>query len=182
MGAEDHVSLYPAYLPHEFNSINRRQTYAWFNRWLANKDLGVDEAPFDSSPPEALNCTSTGQVLTSLKGRSVVQVNSDRARALAARSPFRGQAAKPVELRGQVRNALRVRLALPSVRSPLRTRILSVSEAPDVTVEEFDFYSDEHVRVPGWFMKPRGTEERLPSHPLRERKRKRRGAFRGQAR
>ncbi len=60
MGAEERVRLFTAFLPHEFDFFNRRETYAWFNRWLAKKDWGVEETEFDSSPPEALNCTSTG--------------------------------------------------------------------------------------------------------------------------
>lgn len=163
MGAEDRVKLFSAYLPHEFNSINRRETYAWLNRWLARKDQGVAEAPFDASSPEALNCTSTGQVLTSLGGRSVLQINSDRARALAAQSPFQAGAIELGELRSRVREALCTLLSLPSVRLPLRTRILSTSERPDATVEEFDFHSEEQIRVPGWFMKPRGIKKPLPT-------------------
>jgi cephalosporin-C deacetylase-like acetyl esterase len=163
LGAEGHVRLFTAYLPHEFNCINRRETYAWLNRWLGTKDQTVAEAPFDVSAPGALDCTSTGQVLTSLGGRSVVQINSDRARAVAGQNPLQAGSLEPGELRIRVRKALRARLSLPLARFPLRIRILSTSERPDATVEEFAFHSEEQIRVPGWFMKPKGYSQPLPT-------------------
>src|SRR5207249_551419 len=41
--AEERIRLYPAFLPHQFDYFNRRETYAWFNKWLAKKDLGLTE-------------------------------------------------------------------------------------------------------------------------------------------
>src|SRR5215469_4429665 len=81
MGASDKVGLFGSPLPHAYEFFNRRETYRWFNRWLGSEEWGTDEEQFDESAPDALNCTSTGQVRTSLGGRSVVQLNVDRLRA-----------------------------------------------------------------------------------------------------
>ena len=85
MGAAEKVRLFGSPMPHDFDFFNRQETYRWFNRWLAHEDRDMEEAEFDESAPEALNCTSTGQVLTSLGGRSVVRLNSDRLRAPSPR-------------------------------------------------------------------------------------------------
>lgn len=154
MGAEEKVRLFTAFLPHEFDSFNRRETYAWFNRWLAKKDLGVDEAEFDSSPPETLNCTSTGQVLTSLGGRSVIQVTRDRARVIVPQGPFHDAGLDADTVRKRVRGKLKDLLALPSARVPLEPRLLSSGTRPGATIEEFELRSEQQIRVPGWFMKP----------------------------
>ena len=90
MGAADKVSLFGSPLPHHYEFFNRREAYRWFNRWLGREEWGTEEAEFDKSAPDALNCTSTGQVLTSLGGRSVVQLNADRLRTLCpVNSPMR---------------------------------------------------------------------------------------------
>lgn len=65
-GAPDKVQTFAGHLPHSLDFFSRRAMYSWFNRWLGNMDAGVEEADFDASPDEALNCTNTGQVLTSL--------------------------------------------------------------------------------------------------------------------
>ncbi len=40
MGAADKVKLFGSPLPHAFDFFNRRETYAWFNRWLGKPELG----------------------------------------------------------------------------------------------------------------------------------------------
>jgi dienelactone hydrolase len=162
LGAEEKVRLFAAFLPHEFDLFNRRETYGWFNRWLAGKDLGVDEAEFESSPAGALNCTSTGQVLTSLGGRSIVQVNRDRATLLKSRGPLGAPALGANAIQDRVRGNLRALLALPSNRFPLDARLLSSDDRAGVTIEEFEFRSEEQIRVPGWFMKPSQKRSRFP--------------------
>ena len=87
-GAEDQVGLYASHLPHGMDFFNRTETYGWFNRWIGNPHVGNEEAEFDAFPAERLNATSTGQVLTSLGGRSVLQLTTDRARTIMQKSPF----------------------------------------------------------------------------------------------
>jgi cephalosporin-C deacetylase-like acetyl esterase len=163
MGLEEKVQLFTSYLPHGFDFFTRRATYDWFNSWLAKKDLGDEEAEFDPSPPVALNCTSTGEVLTSLGGRSVVQISSDRARILAAPSTLLHTSGGPQALRQNIRQQLRDLLALPSERGALRPRLLSARTGQGVTTEEFEFWSEPHVRVPGWFLKPPATRTPVPT-------------------
>jgi len=159
-GAGDKVELFASPLPHDFDFFTRRATYTWFNRWLAKADPGNEEAEFDTSPPDSLNCTRTAEVLTSLGGRSLVQINSDRARALAASSLLRQTSADPAALRQRVREQLHGLLGLPSEREPLRPQVLSVSTGQSLTIEEFEFRSEPQIRVPGWLIKP--LEAKLP--------------------
>jgi cephalosporin-C deacetylase-like acetyl esterase len=154
MGAGEKIRLFAAFLPHEFDFFNRRETYTWFNRWLKKTGLGVAEVEFESSPPNALNCTSTGQVLSSMGGRSVVQVNADRARALMRANPPDIAALDIDSARIRLRDRLRNLLALPATRFPLEPRVLSSGDRSGVTIEEFEFHSEEQIRVPGWFVKP----------------------------
>jgi cephalosporin-C deacetylase-like acetyl esterase len=162
-GAEGKAGLFASHLPHDLDFFQRRATYGWFNRWLGNRMAGTEEAEFDASPPGSLNCTSTGQVLTSLGGRSVVRVNIDRARALMRESPFSASSAEVDQVMPTVRNALSRLLALPRERTPLRSRVLSLNRAKHVVIEEVQFESEPGLRTMGWFVKPPGSESSYPT-------------------
>jgi cephalosporin-C deacetylase-like acetyl esterase len=163
LGTEDRVRLYKAFLPHGFDFFNRRETYAWFNRWLAKKDVGVSEAEFDRFPQKVLRCTSTGQVLTSLGGHSVVQLRTDQSRIKHPQTTTPLSRQQMDQLREQIHGQLRRLLAMPSSRLPLEARILSSGDQPEMTIEEFELRSDEQIRIPGWFLRPRASRGPLPT-------------------
>ena len=53
-------------------------------RWLLKQDDAVDEPDFPIATDAELQCTRTGQVLTDFKGKSVFDLNAERARELRA--------------------------------------------------------------------------------------------------
>jgi hypothetical protein len=107
-------------------------------------------------PDSELLVTSTGQVLTSLGGRTAYQVNFDRLTKLEA---ARGSGALNKE---NIRHTLRELLALPAGDQPIRGTTLSTSNRGDLIAEEFEFYSEPAIRVPGWFLKPAQETAKLP--------------------
>ena len=163
MGAAEKVSLYTKALPHDYDFFSRRAACEWFNRWLGQEDWGSDEAGFDESAPDALNCTATGQVLTSLGGRSIVQLNTDRLRALAPVNPLGSTPGEAQAFRERARRTLKELLALPTERTVLDSRIYSSSTRKDVIIEEFVIHSEPYIRVPGWFLKPAHGGEPFPA-------------------
>lgn len=154
-GAEDKVGLSPSSLPHDYDFFHRRATYDWFNKWLGGRG-DHSEAEFDHSPDAELLVTSTGQVLTSVGGRTAYEVNFDLLKRLEA---ARGSGPLNKE---QVRHTLRELLALPPGDQPVRGTALSTSNRDDIIAEEFEFYSEPAVRVPGWFVKPAHAAAKLP--------------------
>ncbi|MGH9327506.1 MAG: alpha/beta hydrolase family protein [Terriglobia bacterium] len=156
LGAQEKVSLFASHLPHDFDFFQRRAVCDWFDRWLGVSPAESTEAPFDASPPGTLNCTSTGQVLTSLGGRSVVQVNINLARQILPESPFRN-GAQDAAAKDNVRSQIPKLLALPEHRTTLNARILSSNPRKDVVIEEIQFESQPGVRVMGWFVRPSGS-------------------------
>ncbi|MGH9454318.1 MAG: hypothetical protein ACRD2O_10170, partial [Terriglobia bacterium] len=154
LGAKEKVGIFASHLPHDLDFFHRRETYGWFNQWLGKPEAGIEEAEFDASPQGSLNCTSTGQVLTSLGGRSVVQVNIDRARQMMPGSPFRDGSPDATGVRQKIRAELIQLLALPKQRSPLRPKVLSSNQRSSVMIEEFQFESEPGVRLTGWFVTP----------------------------
>jgi hypothetical protein len=115
----------------------------------------VEEADFDDIGDSALNCTSTGQILTSLGGRTAYRVNFDRLRSIEARRGSTGVT------KNQIRDSLRDILALPTQSSAMRQTVLSKNTRRDLAIEEFEFYSEPAIRVPGWFLKPSSGSSKL---------------------
>jgi cephalosporin-C deacetylase-like acetyl esterase len=153
LGAGDKVDLFAGHLPHDLDYFQRRAMYGWFNRWFGKMDAGVEENDFDGSPEADLNCTTTGQVLTSLGGRSVVQLNRDRAKELLPPGLFCTKGADPSSAREQVRAQLAKLLAIPSKRSPLNDRILASLPGRKLRIDEIQFESEPGVRITGWFVR-----------------------------
>ncbi len=151
LGAGNKVKLFGSPLPHDYDFFNRREAYGWFNRWLGSEQWGTEEAEYDSSAPGTLDCTSTGQVLTSLGGRSVIQLNEEQLRK-AAPADHRGGAETSRE---RARQIIKKLLALPARRTPLNPRIISSNTwRKGIVVDEFVLHSEPRVRVPGWFLRP----------------------------
>lgn len=154
LGKEDQVGLYASHLPHGLNFFNRRQIYAWFNKWLKHGSDIPGEAPFDIFPEKLLNATTTGQVSTSLGGRSVVQVSVDRVRLLLPKSRMWDASADLPTAQKHFRKELARLLALPDQRLPLEPRVLSSNVRKGAVIEEFELLSEPGIRVTGWFVKP----------------------------
>jgi len=159
-GATEHVGLYASHLPHSLNFFNRIKTYEWFRRSLDNPTARIEEAEFEDFPEKRLNATSTGQVLTSLGGRSVVQLSTDRARTAMQKSRFRNNTINSTGIRDHAKKELAGLLALPHHRSPLQSRIRSTNPRKSVVIEEFQFDSEPGMRIPGWFLRPSSTSNR----------------------
>ncbi len=162
LGAGEKVGLFTGDLPHGMDFFSRRAIYGWFNRWFDKVDAGLEEEPYDNAPDSALNATRTGQVSSSLHGRSVVQLNSDRAKQLLPVSYFNDLANDPTEARRKVRTQLAGLLALPSEKTALHARTISSNIRKKQRIEEFQFESEPSIRIVGWFVSP---QDGAPSHP-----------------
>jgi len=155
MNATEKVKLFGSPLPHAFDFFNRREVYRWFNRWIGKEEWGDGEAEFENSPPGTLNCTSTGQVLTSLGGRSVVHLNTERLREITRPRPTIRSADDLKSARQRAQTVLRKLLGLPALRTPLNPEIISSNVwKDDIAVDGFTFNSEPLVRVTGWFLRP----------------------------
>lgn len=154
LGAAEKAGLFATSLPHDYDFFSRQAAYRWFNRWLGREDWGTEEAEFDEAAPSELDCTTTGQVLTSLGGRTVVQLNSDRLNEMAPANSPASILSDAGAFQQNARNTLRSLLALPSEKSQLDSVTLSSHSRKGVQIEEVVFRSEPAIRVTGWFLKP----------------------------
>jgi cephalosporin-C deacetylase-like acetyl esterase len=154
MGAPQKAALFATSLPHDNDFFSRRAAYEWFNRWLGQEAWGTEEVEFIEATAGELNCTTTGQVLTSLGGRTVVQLSTDRLEKMQPANPPGNSPGGAKSFREHAQNTLRHLLALPTRKTSLDSVTLSSHTRKGVQIEEIVLYSEPSVRVTGWFMKP----------------------------
>ena len=162
LGAREKVNLFAGDLPHGMDFFSRRAIYGWFNLWFDKMDAGVEEAEYDAAPDSLLNATASGQVSTSLGGRSVVQMSTERARTLLPPSYFANGNNDFSSASEQVKRHLSELLVLPQKKTSLQARMLSSNIRKRQGIEEIQFESEPGVRIVGWFIAPQDSK---PTHP-----------------
>ncbi len=92
---------------HGLNQELREAAAEFFLRALGRRHETVREAPTDLSSAEDLFCTSTGQVSTALQSKSVSDLNTERADAIAPEHAMPQTASEFEVYRSQVANRIR---------------------------------------------------------------------------
>jgi dienelactone hydrolase len=89
-GHGDRVALSQGYHKHQYSAENQAKAFAFLDRAFGQPvHAALGEAK--TLPPEALRCTPSGQVREDLKGRSLMEVIRDEARAPHPPSPSIGE-------------------------------------------------------------------------------------------
>ena len=82
-GAEDRVHMVEADAKHGLSEPLRVGAVDWFSRWLSPVSREVVERPTDLPTAEEVQCTESGQVVTSLGGKTIMDLNRERAARIA---------------------------------------------------------------------------------------------------
>ena len=133
------------------------QIEAFFNHWRQHNDNPPPAlAAFPFKPHPELQCTSTGQVATALQGRSIYQINRDRARSVVpAKAPI-------VSRRDLDKLQIRLRNEIPAVTcmdasatTPLQVDIIAKEERADSELETIVLHSCSGMVLPARIALPR---------------------------
>jgi dienelactone hydrolase len=82
LGYGERVDLFESDEPHGFTRPRRVATARWMKRWLLKQDEALLEPDFPILTDAELQCTRTGQVLSSFADKSVFDLNAQRAQEL----------------------------------------------------------------------------------------------------
>ena len=159
--AADRLDVVVGHLPHALDALSRQAVYEWFNRWLCHRTAAIEEVEFDVAPISELNCTKTGQVLTSFNGQTVTELNVELMKQLLPRSSSEDASASA---RDRVCSELRSLLAIPNAESNLRAVILSKSYGSTCNIDEFQIEPEPGIRTLGWYV--RSTRKLVPQQPV----------------
>ena len=155
-GAKNRVALFSSTLPHDYDFFHRTATYEWFNMWLLDGHGDAEETDFQDAPEATLWCTTTGQVLSSLGGRTAVEVNTNRLRTLRSSADRTGFDSE------RIPTELREILSLHDLPRNVRGHSLSSKTYKDIAIEEIEYESQPGIRIPGWFLKPAVGTAKFP--------------------
>src|SRR6185295_13497997 len=98
IGHAERVDLIEYNDKHGFSQPRREAALRWMLRWLQGVDEPRTEKPVVLFKEEDLRCTSSGQVLSDLKGKSVFDLNLERCRALEAARAIALPTVPPLDL------------------------------------------------------------------------------------
>lgn len=149
--------------PHGYLLNRRQETVRWMQRWLNDRpdDTG-EEPPIALLPEEALYCTPTGQLSTSLGGRTVQQMN----RELAEQQHTGRKSSKmsdPSELRLMIAERLGITVSLGQERvAPPETQR---GQQPEhgYRVEDIALETEQGITVPALVLVPEQGEAPKPA-------------------
>src|SRR5262245_24966699 len=147
LGHGERVDLFEFNDKHGFSQPRREAAMRWMRRWLLNKDDAPVEGDFPIFKDAELQCTRTGQVLEDLKGKSVFDLNAERAAELAAKRPR----LKPEELRGQINRLLAMRLIPVPLAKPVAHGVIGRGQ---YQISKYAFPTEPGIVVPGLLFQP----------------------------
>lgn len=157
LGRSECVDLCEAPGEHAYARTQREAALRWMRRWLQ----GVDEATAEPMPllstDADLQVTESGQVVRDLKGRTVWDLNLERARGSAAeREALWRDKAKAL---AEVRRLAGVR---PAEGKP-DVKAVGTVEREGYRIEKLRIERPGEVPVPGLLFVPAGREGKLPA-------------------
>lgn len=148
--APDRIAMAEADDGHGYSLPRRLAAYAWFARWLQEREDHAPEAEAPLASFEDLQCTRTGQVATSLGGETLHSLN--RARAAALRRPARPDL-------GQVRRLT----GYAAAGGSLAARPFGELRREGYRIERLVYDSEPEMPVPALLMIPDGSAGRRPA-------------------
>jgi len=146
LGNPESVTFFEHDDTHSWSLPRRQATIRWLQKWL-NHDPDDDGAEPDTPIESAadLNCTPTGQLITSLRGETIQSMTKARAEELARARPNRTAG----EIAALVRNRLNV--TLPGAATAIR-RGETIQDG--YTVESLDLQTEPGIIVPARILVP----------------------------
>jgi cephalosporin-C deacetylase-like acetyl esterase len=153
--AGDRVALQATTVSHGYVYEMRRATYGWFNRWFEMKNVDDDETSQAVESEAALYVTPTGFVTTSLGGETALSLTRKMADEIPTPASLSAD-----DVRGRIRSVLGVEA---SRNAPLAGRVLATIKKPGLRAEQFEFTSEQEIRIPGWLLTPDNAGPSTPT-------------------
>lgn len=160
LGVPERVRMVEFDHRHMYSQPLREATYAWFDRWLKGIENVTPEPEILTEKDAALQCTPTGQVLTSLGGKTVYSFNHARAEELGKQLALRR---RDPSFRKELLAAVREQLALPSATTQPRLQKITATEAGNLIIEKLLLETEAGIVVPTRLIRAKDRSDRLPA-------------------
>jgi cephalosporin-C deacetylase-like acetyl esterase len=160
LGVPERIKMVEFDHPHMYSQPLREATYAWFDHWLKGVAGEAHEPAIITEKDDTLQCTPSGQVITSLGGKRVYDFNRAQAEQELRLLDSRRHS---VDFRTTLAEKIRRRLALPVDAVAPAAKTLATSEVGDLAVEKLLLETDPGIQVPTRVIHRQGLERRAPA-------------------
>jgi cephalosporin-C deacetylase-like acetyl esterase len=163
LGVPDHIKMVEFDHRHMYSQPLREATYAWFDRWLKGTENEAHEPPIVTEKDDVLQCTPTGQVETSMGGKTMADFN--RADAEKLERNLEERRSRP-EFRSELSTKIIERLGLHSDlsgRTPSAPQKVGEIELKDLVIEKYLLSPEEGIVVPTRIILPGNHPAKLPA-------------------
>ncbi|MBI4625119.1 MAG: acetylxylan esterase [Verrucomicrobia bacterium] len=143
---------------HGWSQPRREATCAWFDQWFHGKTGPAPEPDIQPETLPALQCTETGQVVTSLSSKTSQALNLEVAEGIWPRRSL-AQKLRPAE----ARKIVAARLAVPVSRAKSTAAVASRKVGPEYVVETVMLTPEPGIELKAEVILPAGPGTRRPA-------------------
>jgi cephalosporin-C deacetylase-like acetyl esterase len=148
LGVPDHIKMVAFDHKHMYSQPLRESTYAWFDRWLKGTEGEAHEPAIVTEKDEVLQCTPTGQVITSLGGKTVYNFNRTAAETLEiGLEKSRNNAEFRAELAGKIEQRLGLNSGSEKTAGAAPQKV-GESQTSDLVIEKYLLATEDGIVVP----------------------------------
>jgi len=159
LGFGERVDLFESDEPHGFTQPRRIATARWMSRWLLKQDEPIDEPDVSIASDADLQCTRSGQVLRDFEGKSVFDLNAERARELRSARESAGAKRSDADFRAEVRKLV----GLDGRHlDAARLRVVGTLSARGRTIRKLAFDVEPGIVVPALDLAAAGSDRPSP--------------------
>ncbi len=152
-GQGDRVDFLEIDAGHGYPKPHREAATRFMRRWLLGRDEGVEEGAFPIAKDAELSCTTSGQALADLKGRSAFAFTADRAAELAV---------ERAKSKGDRLADVRRLIGLPDGVKPAKRRDAGAVRRGGAEIRKLVFETEPGIQVPGLLFSPRDADRSRP--------------------
>ncbi|MBM3237966.1 alpha/beta fold hydrolase [Candidatus Poribacteria bacterium] len=150
LGVEDSICLVEINAEHGYSKEMREQMYGWLNRWFHKEEEGSEEPPLELETEENLNCTESGQLMSSLENsKTVFELNQAYAEKISPTRRMPQELEEYAQYRSEVRRNIEAALGYTDVVCPLEPEIVGIIERDGYLIEKIIYQSESDIAVPG---------------------------------
>jgi dienelactone hydrolase len=146
LGHAERVDLIEYNDKHGFSKPRREAATRWMRRWLLGLDDAIVEGDFPIFKDAELQCTTSGQVIADLKGKSVFDLNAEREKALASKRPAMDKEA----LKAAITKRIGLQLPVP----PAESSGVAMTKRDGINVGKGSMVSEPGVKLAFAVMSP----------------------------
>jgi cephalosporin-C deacetylase-like acetyl esterase len=160
LGVAERIKMVEFDHRHMYSQPLREATYAWFDRWLKGVEGEAREPEIVTEKDATLQCTPTGQVITSLGGKTLYDFNRAQAEQTLRHLDSRRNSS---DFHATLAEKIRSRLALPVDLAPPAVKTAATTEAGDLVIEKVLLETEPGIAVPTRVIHRKGLQRRAPA-------------------